>query len=213
MPHPLVLPLSAALVSSLALLTTPAFATEADDAERLCEERIREVYGVSRLRDVWSEQVGNHKFRVHGKVKNDNQLYPFDCKIKYGQVQSYAYEGPHDRHGDHDGKLGTALAVGAGLAIVAALAATRSGDGGQGEPSLQVPKTALEDDCHDALESRIRYDRDASAQVSLRGSNLNGRDLSGEARVSYQAERPNRASFTCHFDPDGRLLDSSYQLY
>lgn len=212
MPHPAVVPLTSALVLALAL-PSPAYATEADDAQRLCEERIREVYGVSHLRDVWTEQVGNHKFRVQGQVKDDHQLYPFDCKIKYGQVQSYAYEGPHDRHGDHDGKLGTALAVGAGLAIVAAIAASRSGDGGQGEPSLQVAKTALDDDCHDALESRIRYERNGAAQVSLRNTELSGRDLSGEARVSYYDGRAKRASFTCHFDPQGRLLDSSYQLY
>jgi hypothetical protein len=123
------MPLSSATTRSAAVvlsLTLPvgATASDLDDAQRLCQDRIREVYGVSKLRDVWAEQIGNNKFKVYGKVKADNQLYPFDCKVKHGQVQSYAYDGPHGRPKDDDNsKLGTAVAVGAGLAIIAAIAA------------------------------------------------------------------------------------------
>jgi hypothetical protein len=214
MPRRSATPLATAVALSLALPAT-AFGSELDDAQQLCQDKIREVYGVSHLRDVWSEQLGNHKFKVHGKVKADNHLYPFDCKVKHGQVQSYAYSGPHDRHEkDDNSNLGAAIAIGAGLAIVAAIAASQSGDGDkQGSSSLTVRKSVLEDDCHDGLESRLRYDRNGSAQIALRNTHVKGNDLVGEATVTYYDENPNRATFTCHFDKHGRLLDSSYHLY
>ena len=214
MRHCALVPLSAALALALALPVS-AIAAEVDDAQGLCQDKIREVYDVSKLRDVWTEQVGNHKFQVHGKVKANDQLYPFECKIKHGQVQSYSYDGPHDRHGDdNSGNLGKAVAIGAGLAIVAAIVASQAGDGDKdGTSTLNVQKSVLEDDCHDALESRIRYERNGSAQVALKHTQVNGRDLTGEARVTYYDESPNRGTFTCHFDKHGRLLDSSYQLY
>ena len=214
MRNPSVIALSVSLALSLALPVS-AIASEVDDAQGLCQDKIRDVYGVSKLRDVWTEQVGNHKFQVHGKVKANDQLHPFECKVKHGQVQSYSYDGPHDRHGDDDsGNLGKAVAIGAGLAIVAAIVASQAGDGDKDAAStLTVRKSALEDDCHDALESRIRYDRDASAQIALKNTRVTGHDLAGEATVTYYDESPNRATFTCHYDKHGRLLDSSYHLY
>ena len=200
-------------------LTMPiaASATGLYEAQRLCEDRIRDVYGVSKLRDVWAEQVGNDKFKVYGKVKADNQLYPFDCKVKHGQVQSYAYEGPHGRHkDDDDSKLGTAVAVGAGIAIVAALAASQSKDGGQSRPagaSHGRSQAALEDDCHDAVEARVRHDQERWARVAFRNSRVSGDQLSGQANVTYGDRQPHLATFTCYYDDYGRVVDSSYQLY
>ena len=65
------MPLSSAATRSavvLLSLTLPvaADASDLDDAQRLCQDRIREVYGVSKLRDVWAEQIGNNKFMVYG---------------------------------------------------------------------------------------------------------------------------------------------------
>jgi hypothetical protein len=212
-------PATALTTTFLLSLTMPiaANATGLYEAQRLCEDRIRDVYGVSRLRDVWAEQVGNDKFKVYGKVKADNQLYPFDCKVKHGQVQSYAYEGPHGRHkDDDDSKLGTAVAVGAGIAIVAALAASQSKDGGQSrspDASHGRSQAALEDDCHDAVEARVRHDQERWARVAFRNSRVSGDQLSGQANVTYGDRQPHLATFTCYYDDYGRVVDSSYQLY
>ena len=218
------MPLSSAATRSavvLLSLTLPvaADASDLDDAQRLCQDRIREVYGVSKLRDVWAEQIGNNKFKVYGKVKADNQLYPFDCKVKHGQVQSYAYDGPHGRHKDDDNnKLGTAVAVGAGLAIIAAIAASQSGDGDKPKSTSSASghgrsQAALEDDCHDEVEARVRHDQDRWARVALRNTHTNNDQLFGEATVTYGDRQPHLATFTCHFDDYGRVVDSSYQLY
>lgn len=210
--------LSIAVSVSLAL-PGAALASEEHKAKNLCKAKIHSVYGVSDMRQVWGEQVGNHKFKVHGQVKMDHQTYPFNCKIKNGHVKSYSYDGPHPHHAerhdkddDDDSSLGTVLAVGAGLAIVAALA-SQSNDGDDNKSSLPVQKSMLEDDCHDMLQYRIRDEHDYTARVHLNSSNIEGHDLVGKANVKYERKHAQRASFTCHFDHNGRLKDSSYHLY
>jgi hypothetical protein len=211
--------LAAAVSLSLALPGV-TLASQEEKAEALCKAKIQSVYGVSDMRQVWGEKVGHHKFKIHGRVKVDHQKYPFDCKIKNGQVKSYSYDGPHPHHGqrhhkdhDDDSNLGTVLAVGAGLAIVAALASQSSDDDSSKSSSLPVQKSVLEDDCHDMLQYRIRDEHDYTARVHINSSNIKGHDLVGQAKVKYERKHAQRASFTCHFDHKGRLKDSSYHLY
>jgi hypothetical protein len=207
---------AAAAVSLCLGLPGVAMASEEDRAKQLCKDKIRDVYGSSNFRHVWGEQVGNHKFKIHGKVRVDDHQYPFNCKVKQGHVKSYAYHGPNPRHRDHDdddGSLGTALAVGAGLAIVAALAASQSDKGDSGTSRLQVKKSVLEDNCHDMLQYRIRDEHNYTARVHLKNSRIEGHDLVGDAKVKYDGEHPHHASYTCHFDNRGRVMDSRYHLY
>jgi hypothetical protein len=208
----------AAAVSLSFLLPGAAVASEEDRAEQLCEQKIRDVYGVSNFRHVWGEKVGNHKFKIHGKVKVDDHKYPFNCKVKNGRVKSYSYHGPNPRYRDHgdddDSDLGTALAVGAGLAIVAALAASQADDSERSKSSrLQVKKSVLEDECHDTLQYRIRDEHNYTAQVHLQNSRVEGHDLVGDVKVKYDGDHPHHATFTCHFDSRGRVMDSRYHLY
>lgn len=208
----------AAAVSLCLLAPGVGMASEEGHAKQLCENKIRNVYRVSDFRHVEAEQVGNHKYKIHGKVKIDHQKYPFNCKIKNGHVKSYAYNGPSPRHRDEkdddDSGLGTALAVGAGLAIIAAVVAAQSGDSDSSKTSqLPVKKSVLEDDCHDMLQYRVRDEHDYTARVNLTSSRIQGHDLVGEAKVKYDRDHPHRATFTCHFDSHGRVMDSSYHLY
>lgn len=210
---------AAVAVSLCLLFPGTAMASEEDRAKQLCRDKIRDVYGVSNFRNVWGEQIGNHKFKIHGKVRIDDHQYPFNCKVKQGHVKSYAYHGPSPRHREHDddddGSLGTALAVGAGLAIVAALAAASHSDKGDSGKSsqLRVNKSVLEDNCHDTLQYRIRDEHNYTARVHLKSSRIEGHDLVGDAKVKYEGEHPHHASYTCHFDDRGRVMDSRYHLY
>ena len=202
----------------LAFIPGVLSASEENEAKRLCKNQIRGTYGITEFRDVWTEQVGNHKFKVHGKVKVDHAKYPFDCKVKRGHIKSYAYNGPNPRYrehkGDDDSHLGTALAVGAGLAIVAALAASADNDKHDDKTSqLHVQKTVLEDECHDALQYRIRDEHNYTARVVMKDSRVEGHKLIGEAKVKYDSGHPHHANYTCHFDNRGRLMDSQYHLY
>ncbi len=198
-------------------LPLPAIASEENRAKKLCKSKIEDVYGVNNFRNVWSEREGNHKFRIHGQVKTHNHKYDFNCKIKHGNVKSYAYDGPHNRHRDNDddSNIGTVVAVGAGLAIIAALAASQGGadDSHDTNPSLRVSKSVLEDECHDMLQYRIRDEHDYTARVSLKDARIEGHDLVGDAKVKYDREHPQYATYTCHFDSRGRMMDSRYNLH
>ena len=205
-------------ITLAAIIPGTAVASQEDSAIQLCKSKIEDVYGVDNFRNVWTERLGNHKFRVHGKVRYDNHKYDFNCKIKNGNVKSFAYDGPHDRYDEKDDNHSdakTALAVGAGLAIIAALAASQSGKSDQGDRQgkLSVSKSVLEDECHDMLQYRIRDEHDYTASVTLKNSRIDDHDLVGDAKIRYDREHPHHASFTCHFDTRGRVMDSSYHLY
>jgi hypothetical protein len=190
-----------------------AIASEESKAEQICTDKIKQVSGIHNLRHVWSEQIGNHKFRVHGKaVPGDGHKWVFDCKVKRGHLKSYNYPGPKHHAKDDDSNLGTALAVGAGLAIVAALVASADDDGSAKSTTPQPRKSFLEDDCLERLQYRVRDEHRHAARVHLNNSRVNGHDLVGEAKVRYD-HTGHHATYTCHFDRHWRLKDSSYYLY
>jgi hypothetical protein len=199
------------LAVSLAWAATAS--ADEDSAISACKGKVRAEYDAEKFRDVWAEKEGHHKYRVYGKVKVHDHKYPFSCKIKDGQVKSYSFEGPHRK--DDDSDVETAIAVGAGLAIVAAAVASSSGsqhdDHKSGE--LHHRRSHLEDDCHDALTYRISDEHDRTASVSIKSAELKGFDLKGEARVQYEGHHPHKATYTCHFNDDGYLVDSHYKLY
>ena len=209
----------ALVVSATLAWSSTVVASEEHQARKMCKSKITEVYGVDRFSDLLTDKLGNHKFKVQGKVRVHNHMYPFKCKIKNGHVKSYAYNGPHDRHPEHnydddddDINVGAAIAVGAGLAIIAAIA-SQSGDDHQDKSDISTSQSVLEDDCHDMLQYRIRDEHDATATVRMKSSHMSGRDLKGEMKVKYLRRNDQRGSYTCHFNSSGRLLDSSYHLY
>lgn len=205
------------LHASLAIgLALPAIAnpSEEHDAKQMCKDQIEKVAKVESFQHVWADKIGNHKYRVHGSVlPGDGHRWDFNCKIKQGQVKSYGYDGPvrhhHDKD-DDDGNLATVLAVGAGLAIVAALASADDDDSKSDNRSPQ--KSILEDDCLEQLQYRVRDEHHHSSRVTLNNSRIDGHDLVGEANVRYD-HRGHAATYTCHFDRNWRLRDSSYYLY
>jgi hypothetical protein len=201
----------------LALVSFPFSAsasnTGENNAEQACTSKIKNVYGINKFRNVWADRLGHHKFKVHGQVKVRDHFYEFNCKTKNGEVVSFAYDGPHGRH-KNDDDLATAVAVAAGLAIVAGIAASQDDDKGHDRDRGSLPsQTVLEDECHDMLQYRIRDEHDYTARVNIREAKLKGRDLTGDAKVNYDRGHPHQALFTCHFDNRGRLMDSSYRLH
>jgi len=186
-----------------------ALADEAS-AAKACEDKLRQEYRVDSFRDVWADKEGHHKYRVYGKVKTRDHKYPFQCKVQDGRVKSYSYDGPHSRD---DSDADAAVAVAAGLAVVAALAIASSEGGDDASDRHRHRQTYLEDDCHDELTYRIRDEHNRTARVELTRAALDGRDLVGEARVQYEGHHPHRATYTCHFNREGHLVDSQYRLY
>lgn len=182
-----------------------------DEAVELCEDRITDVYGLSRFRDVWAEKLGHRKYRVNGQVKYEGHKYPFNCKVKNGYVKSYYYSGPHSRD-DDDKDLGAALAIGAGLAIVAAIAA--SADKGDKDVSkLKADREVLEDNCHDELVYRMRDEHRDLEYVRLESSSVKGTKMTGKGRVRWDHHSPGSFNYSCYFNSHGEVTDSNYLYY
>ena len=208
MKYPKTLTLAAAVALAFCSYST-AFASEEDDAVQACTLHMRDTFGLNEFRSLWVEPLGHHKFKVHGKVKYDHQKHPFDCVVKRGHIKSYHYNGPRPGLADHDDddKSDTAkkvLAVGAGLAIAAAIAKAAQEQGSE--------KTHMEDDCREALAHRMREDHHDSASFSISRSELKGDILSGEGNVRWGHARPNHVEFSCLFQ-DHRVDDTNYVLY
>ena len=182
--------LSALMV--LMLIPASSWAQSRNDrAEDLCTDMIEQQYRVDRFRDVESEKVGNHKWDVHGLVRENSHNYAFNCKIKHGQVTSYSYAGPHRvKHDDDDAE--TAIAVGAGIALLAAIAATSGDDDSSKERGID--KSVMEDHCHDMIQYRVRDEQDYTAEVTMGRSSVEGKNLVGRARIDYAKGRPHKAA-------------------
>jgi hypothetical protein len=200
-----------ALLPAVCILATPVALADEDSAISACEQKIRHEYGADKFRHVWAEKDGHHKYRVYGQVKMHDHKYPFSCKIRDGHVKSYSFEGPHGK--DDDSDAAGAIAVAAGLAIVAAMAADGSVEDNGDHERLHHRRSHLEDDCHDELAYRIRDEHHRSAEVTMKSATLEGFDLKGEARVQYEGHHPHKATYTCHFNEKGYLVDSRYRLY
>lgn len=183
-----------------------AFANEEDEAKRACERQIEDSYDVDTFRNVWAEERGNHKYKIHGDVKYQHDRHPFTCVVKRGHVRSYHYDGPHPRlaDDDDDDAAKAAAAVGVGLAIAAIIAKTAADEGSE--------KTHMEDECQEVLAHRMASDHHDSAEFRITSSELDGDILNGEGDVRWAHAGPNRVQFSCLFQ-DHRVDDSNYVLY
>ena len=207
------------LVSMIFLmLPTVVMASDQDRVANLCKQKIGDLYGVDRFERVRAEKAGHHRWLVQGRVKYRHNKYPFECQIKEGRVRSWTYDGASPRHAadrdDNKEALGVALAVGAGIALAAALNDDHShSDDDSDAGRMEVGKTIMEDNCLERLRYRIRDEQNRTARVSLESARVRGHDLVGDARVVYQGHHPHDASYTCHFDRRGHVLDTDYQLF
>jgi len=211
--------LSVMLVALLVSLAGNAQATE-EQAIQACQDRMRSEYDVNKFRNVFAERSGNHKYRVYGKVKIRGDRYPFSCRVKRGDVRSYSYNGPHgDRHKNSEKNL----AIGVGLAALAAAAIIASNKNSNENAGFEsawdtnspVDKEYLEDECHDTLASRIRHEHDDVKRVRLNSSQLGhqGRKLTGRGHIRWDYGHPSELEFMCQFDRNGRVIDSYYSYY
>ncbi len=196
--------------ATLALALQATAHADEDYATRVCKGKITDEYHLDDFRNVWAEQLGHHKWKIHGRVGHRGDYDRFDCTIQEGQVRSYHYEGSHSRYHDDDDddtsdSKKAAVAIGAGLAIAALVAAARSSSGSD--------KSHREDDCSDELSRRLRRDHHKTASVHIRDSQSEGDELYGSGRVSWDHSRGNRIEFSCWFNDRDFVVDSEYKLY
>lgn len=222
------------LAAGLAMLIgSAAQANNQDRAIQQCKQSIRDAYGVSNFRNVFAERIGHKRFRVYGKIRNRGRSYPFSCGVKRGWVQSYNYDGPHknyddeyyydnDSRNDRHDKKARNIAIGVGLAALAAAAiAASSKNQTTSEPAESfsyndgIDKFHLEDECGEALGGRIRREHDGVRRIEFDHSQIkhNGSKLTGSGHIQWQRDEPSALEFSCSFDRNGRVSDSSYSFY
>jgi hypothetical protein len=113
------------LLMSLALAAPgAAFAYDTEDAVRDCEQRIRDEYQLTDLRNSQGTQLGGDKhYRVEGKAKVDGDKYPWSCEVKDRRVAMTRFEGPKHKGMSSAEKV----AVGVAAAVAIGAAASQAG--------------------------------------------------------------------------------------
>ncbi len=212
------------------LIGSAAQASKQDQAIHECKQSIRDAYGVSNFRNVFAERIGHNRFRVYGKIRHRGDRYPFSCRVKRGWVQSYNYDGPHrnyddeydnDSRNDRHDKKARNIAIGVGLAALAAavIAASNKSQTSKSTESFSyndgIDKYHLEDECGEKLGGRIRREHEGVRRVEFDHSQIkhNGSKLTGSGHIQWQLEEPSALEFSCSFDRSGRVTDSSYSFY
>lgn len=187
-----------AVVSLLAAPT--AFAYSDFNARLDCFSKVA-PYGseYSSPQEVRSEETGHNSFNVSGKVndKHGNKRN-FDCRIEHKDVVSWNVS--HDDSDKKKDKTGKMLAIGAGIVGVAALAAiiANSKSDDQSHDDSRTTYNAgksnpfddlryLRSECRRVVRQHLIRDHGAVDDLDLDQANLNGRVLSGDGRVSFEA--------------------------
>ncbi|UXB09962.1 hypothetical protein GP476_00155 (plasmid) [Aeromonas dhakensis] len=207
----------------IALFATPeAFAYGDFNARIDCFSKVTPFGSeYSNPQEVRSEKIGQNSFNVSGKV-NDKQgnKRNFDCRIEHKEVVSWNVSHDSSHKKDKTGKI---LAIGAGIVGVAALAAiiaNSKSDDTNHDASRTTYKTGnsnplddmryLRAECRRVVRQHLVRDHGTVDDLDLEQANLNGRILSGEGRVLFEAGSAHNLTYTCNFDRGGNVYDGSY---
>ncbi len=221
------------LIVSNLLFVSHSQATEIESTI-LCKNKMRSIYGMDEFRQVSAEKVGHHKYVVHGKVKYHHNRYPFNCRIKRGYVTSFHYNGPtessenYDDDHHHSSHRGKNIAIGVGIAAIAAAVIANKNKTNQSMNTNNYSQNAynnaydshinnedLEDSCHDSVDGRIKRNYKTIRRVNFTHDTIkhNKTQVVGDGRVSYYNGEHTGFSFTCQFNRNGHVIDTSYSIY
>jgi hypothetical protein len=218
--------LSLAVASILA--APSAFAYNAFNARMDCLSKV--VHwgsSYSNPQDVRADETGQHSFNVTGKVtdRNDRE-HRFDCRIEHKEVVSWNVHSGHSDSDKQKNKTGKALAIGAGIVGLAALAAvianSKSNDkmhdenrtvynSGKSNPFDDM--RYLRSECRRVVREHLVQDHGAVDDLDLDQANLNGRALSGDGRVSFESGGARKLTYSCNFDRGGNVYDGNYSYW
>lgn len=110
------------------------------DAIRDCESHIRSEYKITDLRDGQAERLTDapHHYKVQGLAKVDGDKHPWTCEVRNRHVTSAEYSGPKPKG------MSTAqkLAIGAGVAVAAGVAANEMSKHPSGTEQAAAPHDA-----------------------------------------------------------------------
>ena len=106
-----------------------AFAYDTEDAIRDCEQRIRDEYQLTDLRNSYATQLpGDKHYRVEGKAKVDGDKYPWSCEVKDRRVTMTSFEGPKHKGMSNAEKIAVGVAAAVAIGVAASEASKESDD-------------------------------------------------------------------------------------
>jgi len=177
--------------------------------------------GYSNPRDILVEKKGHNSYVVSGKVEDRHDRdHRFNCRIEHKEVVSWNVSSGHDDKDKSDKK---ALAIGAGivgLAAIAAIAASNSNDGeheqsrslyntGRGNPFDDIKY--LQNECRRVVRQHLAEDHGRVDDLDFKTADLDGRTLSGRGKVRFAYEGRHRIDYRCQFDRAGNIHDGHYE--
>lgn len=161
---------------------------------------------------------GHRSYRVSGKAfdTKDNKHYPYVCKIRHGEVVDWRV----NRSSKHSDK-NSAIAAGAGLLAVLAIAAAANDDKHHTNRHRDHDKGAspfddmkyLKKQCKQNIRRHIAHDDQAVKKIHLDTTHLNRRTLRGEGGVLFKRGGGSDISYECKFDRQGRIHDGHYRFH
>jgi len=219
--------IACAVALSMAFGSTPAFAYDASSAEGDCLRKVMNGdEGYRRAHETKTETTGRNAYKVEGLVQDQqDRNHRFMCRIESREVVSWKVDGDV-ADGGKSSDTGKALAIGAGVLAIAAVAGImaanhkkdkerdreyeqrRDYDEGRGQALDDMDY--LKREC--AREVRFHLERDHGdvRNLDLRYPNLNGRTLTGQGRVAFDQGGHRDLTYTCDFDRRGRIHDGHY---
>jgi len=211
-----------ALLLSTTLAAPNAFARyDASDAKHDCKREVTHDYRYHNAHNVHVEKTDKGRFRVKGKVKStaDNKDHKFTCKVRHREVVSWNVN-PHGIGGDSSDNDNTALAIGAGIVGLAALAAIASNDDEYSNSRNDYQNDRGDDpfddinylkkECNRTIWKHLNDDHSPVKSLHFNRVNLRHRELRGRGEVHFRDGEDRDLKFSCHFDRRGRVHDGDY---
>jgi len=183
-----------------------------------CAQKIAESGKYQLIDSKRAVDQGHHSYKVTGvaeSVRNGDK-YKFNCSIRHKELVNWRVVKASN-HSDKD----SAIAAGAGLLAVLAIAAAANDDkhhnnrhenhatGGSAFDDMRY----LKKQCKQNIRRHIAHDDQAVKKIHLDTTHLNRRTLRGEGGVLFKRGGGSDISYECKFDRQGRIYDGHYRFH
>lgn len=202
------------MVLAAMMLVTSAHAYNKESALTDCAAAVMN-HGHSNYYSMHDTKVadkGYNNYNVTGKLlsKTDKNTHPFKCKIRNREVINWHVQNAH-KGSDTD----KAVAIGAGILAVAAIAAAANKDTHKDHDkgaSVFSDMPYLKRQCRKNIRHHIRVENEPVKKVRLDTARLHNRTLRGIGGVLFKRGGGSDISYSCKFDRNGRIYDGHYDF-
>ena len=205
------------------MMTSSVHAYNEMNAKYDCANKIAREGQYHQASHEKASSKGHRSYHVTGNVKSrrNNTTHRFSCNVRHGEVVNWHVSNTSTKK--TSGK-DTAIAVGAGILALAAIAALSEDDKHQNHTSHQryndydTGGSAFDDirylkrECKRNLRHHIERAHGRVRSVELYSAHLNHRSLNGRGIVMFQRGGERELDYHCVYDRRGEIRDGHYQF-